>query len=110
MALFSEPLILFTALLCGMASRALGFPALIGYLAAGFVLHELNLEVGPVLLTLADIGITLLLYTIGLKLEPKRLLAAQVWGSTLVHMAITQAVMLLILLGLTHWLPPLALT
>lgn len=110
MALYSEPLILFTALLCGMASRALGFPALIGYLAAGFVLHELNLEVGPVLLTLADIGITLLLFTIGLKLEPKRLLAAQVWGSTLVHMAITQAVMLLILLGLTHWLPALALT
>ena len=110
MALFSEPLILFTALLCGMASRAIGFPALIGYLAAGFVLHELNLEVGPVLLTLADIGITLLLFTIGLKLEPRKLLATQVWGSTLVHMLVTQLAMFLILLGVAKALPALDLT
>lgn len=110
MALFSEPLILFTALLCGMASRAIGFPALIGYLAAGFVLHELNLEVGPILLNLADIGITLLLFTIGLKLEPRKLLATQVWGSTLIHMLLTQLAMFLILLGVAKALPGLELT
>ena len=110
MALFSEPLILFTALLCGMASRAIGFPALIGYLAAGFVLHELNLEVGPILLALADIGITLLLFTIGLKLEPRKLLATQVWGSTLIHMLVTQLAMFLILLGVAKALPGLELT
>ena len=31
-----DPLIILAALACGIASRALGLPALIGYLAAGF--------------------------------------------------------------------------
>ncbi len=38
-----DPLIILAALLCGMVSRAIGLPALIGYLAAGFVLHEVDL-------------------------------------------------------------------
>jgi glutathione-regulated potassium-efflux system ancillary protein KefC len=37
-----DPLIILAALLCGMASRAIGMPALIGYLIAGFLLHELE--------------------------------------------------------------------
>ena len=61
-----EPFIILVALLCGMASRAIGFPALIGYLTAGFVLHEFNMDSGPLLETLAELGITLLLFTIGL--------------------------------------------
>ncbi len=48
-----EPFIILVALLCGMASRAVGFPALIGYLAAGFVLHEFNMSRGPLLEVLA---------------------------------------------------------
>jgi len=32
-------LIILVALACGIASRWLGLPALVGYLAAGFLLH-----------------------------------------------------------------------
>ena len=75
-----EPFIILTALLCGMASRAVGFPALIGYLTAGFVLYEFDMSSGPLLAVLADLGITLLLFTIGLKLEPTKLLETKVLG------------------------------
>lgn len=100
-----EPVIILVALLCGMASRALGFPALIGYLAAGFVLHEFNMRTGPMLDVLAELGITLLLFTIGLKLEPRKLLESKVWGTTFVHMAVTQGLMLALLLGATALVP-----
>ncbi len=105
-----EPFIILVALLCGMASRAIGFPALIGYLAAGFVLHELSMEAGPVIDVLAELGITLMLFTIGLKLEPAKLLETKVWGTTIVHMAVTQVVMFGLLAGLATVLPGLQLT
>lgn len=105
-----EPLIILVALLCGMTSRAVGFPALIGYLAAGFVLHELSVSSGPLLEVLAELGITLLLFTIGLKLEPKKLLETKVWGTTLLHMAATQGAMFVLLIGLTQLLPQFEIT
>ena len=104
-----EPFIILTALLCGMASRAVGFPALIGYLAAGFVLYEFNISSGPLLEALADLGITLLLFTIGLKLEPTKLLETKVWGTTLIQMAATQVVMFLLLIMLSATLQELNL-
>lgn len=108
--LLLEPFILLVALLCGMASRAIGFPALVGYLAAGFVLHELSVESGPLLEVLAELGITLLLFTIGLKLEPLKLLEVKVWGTTLVHMAATQVTMFALLVALAYVLPGFDLT
>ena len=103
-----EPFIILAALLCGIASRAIGFPALIGYLIAGFVLHEFEMSGGPVLEMLAELGITLLLFTIGLKLEPFKLLELKVWGTTLVYMTVTQVVMFLLLITLSAALPSLA--
>ena len=85
-----DPLIILAALICGLISRALGLPALIGYLAAGFVLHEFDLQGGELLNKMSDIGITLLLFTIGLKLQPLELLKTRVWGTTLAHMVIMQ--------------------
>lgn len=85
-----DPLIILAALICGLISRILGLPALIGYLAAGFVLHEFELEGGELLRKLSDIGITLLLFTIGLKLQPRELLKTRVWGTTFIHMAVMQ--------------------
>jgi glutathione-regulated potassium-efflux system ancillary protein KefC len=90
MADFSQPLIILIALLCGLAGRAVGLPALIGYLTAGFVLHEIGVTPGSWLEQLADLGITLLLFSIGLKLDIRALLKLNVWGTTLVHMAVSQ--------------------
>ena len=110
MADFSQALIILIALLCGLASRAVGLPALIGYLAAGFALHEIGITAGSWLEQLADLGITLLLFSIGLKLDIRALLKLNVWGTTLVHMVISQSVLLLLLIGLMKALPALDLT
>ena len=110
MADFSQALIILIALLCGLASRAVGLPALIGYLAAGFALHEIGITAGSWLEKLADLGITLLLFSIGLKLDIRALLKLNVWGTTLVHMVISQSVLLLLLIGLMKALPALDLT
>lgn len=84
-----DPIVIVSALLCGMLARAVGLPALIGYLGAGFFLHEVGAEEGLLLTHLADMGVTLLLFTIGLKLRPADLLQSKVWGTSLVHMTVT---------------------
>ena len=104
-----DPLVILIALLCGLASRALGLPALIGYLAAGFVLHETAIEAGELLHLLAEVGITLLLFTIGLKLQPAELLKPRVWGTTVLHMAAMQLLFTGILLAAAQLLPGLEL-
>jgi len=92
-----DPVIILLALACGLLSRRLGLPALIGYLAAGFVLHETRIEAGPLLHELANLGVTLLLFTIGLKLSPAELLQPRVWGTTLIHMGVMQVFFMLLL-------------
>lgn len=74
------------AFTCGAAARVVNLPPLIGYLVAGFLLNFMGMESGDSLKTLSDIGITLMLFTIGLKLNVKDLLKKEVWVSTLVHM------------------------
>ncbi|MEH6588526.1 MAG: cation:proton antiporter family protein [Halioglobus sp.] len=85
-----DPIIILIALAGGLVSRALGLPALIGYLAAGFILHETNIQGGELLHELANLGVTLLLFSIGLKLSPAELLKPKVWGTTVIHMASMQ--------------------
>jgi glutathione-regulated potassium-efflux system ancillary protein KefC len=104
-----DPVIVLTALACGMLSRAVRMPALIGYLAAGFVLHELDVSGGALLDSLAAIGITLLLFSIGLKLQLRDLLAPRIWGTTLAHLLVTQALCTGLLLLVGQLVPALAL-
>jgi predicted Kef-type K+ transport protein len=104
-----DPIIILIALAGGLASRALGLPALIGYLAAGFVLHETNIQGGELLQELANLGVTLLLFTIGLKLSPGELLKPKVWGTTLIHMALMQLFFMAVLLVAGKLMPGLGL-
>ena len=76
------------AFVCGYLMRLVEMPPLIGYLFAGFFLHFIGIEPVSSLDTLADLGITLMLFTIGLKLNVKDLLKTEVWASTLSHMGI----------------------
>lgn len=76
------------AFVCGYVFRLIDMPPLIGYLFAGFFLHFIGIEPVESLDTLADLGITLMLFTIGLKLNVKDLLKREVWASTLSHMGI----------------------
>jgi len=93
-----------------MASRAIAMPALIGYLAAGFVLHELDVSSGALLSQLSEMGITLLLFSIGLKLQVGELRRVHIWGTTLIHMLITQLGVLGLLSVVARVFPGLGLT
>ncbi|MFB1490227.1 MULTISPECIES: cation:proton antiporter [unclassified Thiocapsa] len=74
------------AFAAGLAARQIGLPPLVGYLVAGFTLHAFGAEATPMVNTLSDLGVTLLLFSIGLKLKLKSLAEPQVWGVATLHM------------------------
>ncbi len=76
------------AFICGLGGKLLGLPPLVGFLVAGFALNVVGVERNDALDALADIGITLMLFTIGLKLNVRDLLKSEVWASSLSHMGI----------------------
>jgi len=84
-----DPLWILTAFIFGALSSRVGLPPLVGYLMAGFILNSLNIEGGETLEKIADAGVTLLLFTIGLKLKLKSLAKPEVWAGTTIHMFIT---------------------
>ena len=73
------------AFACGFGIKQLGLPPLIGYLAAGFMLNLYGVSMTPGLQSIADIGVTLMLFTIGLKLNIKDLLKPEIWAGTLAN-------------------------
>ncbi len=83
-----EPIVIVFAFLAGIAARQVGFPPLLGYLVAGFIAFSLDIGDGEALAPVADAGINLLLFTIGLKLDLRSLKPVYVWGSALLHMFI----------------------
>lgn len=86
------PLLVFIAFVFGFAVTRIGLPPLVGYLAAGFTLNYFGLESFELIELLADFGILLLLFSIGLKLKIKNLLKPEIWGSASLHMALIIAV------------------
>ena len=73
------------AFAAGLAAHLLRLPPLLGFLAAGFALNALGFERSPALDTIANLGVTLLLFTIGLKLDIRTLMRGEVWGSATLH-------------------------
>lgn len=67
------------AFVCGLAAKSGSLPPSIGYLAAGFILNFIGYQADDTLSKLSDLGITLMLFTIGLKLNVKSLLKPEVW-------------------------------
>jgi len=96
-----DPLWISAAFLFGFAVRQLGLPPLVGFLMAGFVLNAMGIEGGPMLENVADMGVTLLLFSIGLKLRIKSLLKPEVWAGASIHMAITVLLFGAAMYGLT---------
>ena len=73
---------------------------MVGFLVAGFAYNFAGLEVPTGLRTIADLGITLLLFSIGLKLKLKDLSSLEVWGTSIIHiLASTLFFTVVILLG-----------
>lgn len=70
----------------GLMFRYINLPPMVGFLVAGFILHLLGAENDAFLLAVADMGVTLLLFTIGLKLRIGTLARAEIWATTGLHM------------------------
>ena len=103
-----EPLIILIAFVAGLAFRKFGFPPLLGYLLAGFVAHELNIGDLSLISAISDIGILLLLFTIGLKLNIKELIAPHVGGVAVLHTLIAVVLTVPVILLAGYAFPTLA--
>ncbi|MDP2014425.1 MAG: cation:proton antiporter, partial [Actinomycetota bacterium] len=75
----TDPIWILIAFAAGLLGRAIGLPPLVGYLAAGLTLHAFGAETGALLNQIADVGIILLLFSVGLKLNLKSLFKAEIW-------------------------------
>ncbi|MFV2060617.1 MAG: cation:proton antiporter [Gammaproteobacteria bacterium] len=84
----------------GIAARFIGLPPMVGYLVAGFVLYAGGGQITPTLKEFSNLGVTLLLFSIGLKLRIKNLLMPQIWAVASIHMVITVTVSALFIFAL----------
>jgi predicted Kef-type K+ transport protein len=80
-----DVLLIAIAFLFGLVARQFRLPPLVGFLVAGFVLQTLGKEGGETLRSVSDLGVTLLLFSIGLKLRARSLMRPEIWGSTTLH-------------------------
>lgn len=98
-----EPAFLLAAFVGGLVAMACRLPTLVGFLAGGFALRVLGYEATPLLDLIADIGVTLLLFSIGLKLDIRTLLRRDIWGGTSLHMVVSTSLLVFLLASL-KWL------
>lgn len=95
----------------GLLVRVFGLPPLVGYLAAGFAISTFAVDLGlplvsgEVLEHVAHLGVLLLLFTVGLKLNIRSLLKLEVFGGGLIHFGVT----VLILAPVFFWVMSLEL-
>ncbi|MCW8832620.1 MAG: cation:proton antiporter, partial [Colwellia sp.] len=76
---------IFFAFVCGFAVKTVNLPPSIGFLIAGFVLHFFGYQADDSLTILSNLGITLMLFTIGLKLNVKSLFKNEIWLTSSLH-------------------------
>jgi len=98
-----DPLWIAIAFAFGFIVKLFGLPPMVGFLIAGFVLHAGGAEPSEFLHTTADLGVTLLLFTIGLKLRLSSLARPEVWGVASIHMLLVTTLLtgfVLLLAGL----------
>jgi predicted Kef-type K+ transport protein len=79
------------ALVSGLLAVRIGLPPLVGYLIAGFILNVLGFVEHARLAAIGDLGVTLLLFIIGLKLDVRSLLRPVIWAGTTLHMLVVVA-------------------
>ena len=72
----------------GLLANRLGLPPLVGYLGAGFALWGLGYQNSALLKEIANLGVLLLLFTVGLKLRFTSLIRREVLGVGGIHLII----------------------
>lgn len=108
-----EVICLSFAFFLGLAAKRLALPPLVGFLAAGFAIRAFGPSLGlpeetdDILHHVAHLGVLMLLFSVGLKLNLRQLAQPQVLGGGLLHFAVSIGVLapgLRWVLGL-EWLP-----
>jgi predicted Kef-type K+ transport protein len=74
------------AYILGLGTSYLGLPPLVGYLVGGFILGEWGSGESPTIHIIAETGVLLLLFSVGLKLNLKSLLNWEVLGIGTIHL------------------------
>ncbi|WP_117233402.1 cation:proton antiporter family protein [Vibrio maerlii] len=95
-----EIVLISAAFFMGFIALKVNLPPLVGFLCAGFVLHHFGFNSSDTIVTLADLGVTLLLFTIGLKLDIKTLLSKEIWAGATAHNLLSTAFFTLAILAL----------
>ncbi|MGY5762145.1 cation:proton antiporter domain-containing protein [Vibrio cincinnatiensis] len=90
------------AFIVGYIAQKCHLPPLVGFLITGFALNLYGFESNQTLATLADLGVTLMLFTIGLKLEVKSLLEKEIWAGATIHNLLSTGVFTLALMGFKY--------
>ncbi|CAB4910791.1 unannotated protein [freshwater metagenome] len=84
--------ILMAVLVGGVLAALVRLPPLLGFLAAGFVLYPLGVQAPPALGTIADLGVTVLLFGVGLKVDLRALVRREVWLTSSVHALVSTGI------------------
>lgn len=98
---YSDPLWITMAFFCGLIVSKVKLPPMVGFLAAGFILNIIGVKGGDFINAMADLGITLLLFTIGLKLKLRSLSKPEVYGVASIHIVLVTVVTAGIILALS---------
>lgn len=88
----------------GIAASLLRLPPLIGFLGAGFAVSAVGLEEIPFIEVIGELGVTTLLFTIGLQLSPREIAGLRVVGSAAGH-AVANTLIFAALFGLAGLMP-----
>lgn len=102
---YVDALWLSIAFVCGLLAKRIGLPPLVGFLVGGFLINFIGYNEGKLNSTIdamADVGVMLLLFTIGLKLKVKSLIRPEIWGTATLHMLFTVAVFSLLMLSFSY--------
>jgi predicted Kef-type K+ transport protein len=90
------------AFIGGLLARKINLPPLVGFLIAGFALNFAGFNSGGVALeAVSNLGVMLLLFTIGLKLNFRSLLAPEIWLATSIQMTLMSLFFGLVIFGLS---------
>ena len=74
------------ALICGQIFRLLSLPILVGFIFSGYIFSTFNLEDSNEILSLpAELGVELLLFSIGLKIKPSYFLNLDLISVFFIH-------------------------
>lgn len=92
--------LILVAFVAGFAATLVRLPPLVGYLAAGFVLHAFGYVTTPAIETIGELGVLLLLFGIGLRLRFQTLARPAIWAGASIHVAVTTALFGTLLLAL----------